>query len=155
MDATAGNPTSQLDFTPDFNHVLSIVKWNCLGFLFIDFLIPFVVSSEIQANMVSLGFVVSFGTIGHVMGSPLAGYMADRLSKRKLVLAGAFGRGIAYFIMYLVIALQTSLGASSALAGLMVAEFVLGFMVSFFWVPINAIIADKSAKQCRASAFGK
>jgi MFS family permease len=143
------------EFTTDFNHVLSIVKWNCLGFLFIDFLIPFVVSAEIQANMLSLGIVVAFGTAGHVLGSPLSGYLADRVSKRKLVMVGAWGRGTAYFMMYLAIALQGFLGAGGTLAGLMFSEFVLGLMVSFFWVPINAIIADKSAKQCRSLAFGK
>ncbi|MEX2684896.1 MAG: MFS transporter [Candidatus Sigynarchaeota archaeon] len=155
MNATARDPTACPEFTPDFTHVLSIVKWNCLGFLFIDFLIPFVVSAEIQASMLSLGLVVSFGTAGHVLGSPFAGYLADRVSKRKLVMAGAWGRGSAYFIMYLAIALQAALGAGGALAWLMASEFMLGLMVSFFWVPINTIISDKSAKQCRSLAFGK
>ncbi len=155
MNATARDSTARPEFTTDFNHVLGIVKWNCLGFLFIDFLIPFVVSAEIQANMLSLGIVVAFGTIGHVLASPISGYLADRVSKRKLVLAGAWGRGSAYFMMYLAIALQGFLGSGGALVGLMVSELVLGFTVSFFWVPINSIIADKSAKQCRALAFGK
>ncbi len=155
MNATARDTTTRPEFTPDFNHVLSIVKWNCLGFLFIDFLIPFVVSAEIQASMLSLGLVVSFGMVGHVIGSPIAGFLADKVSKRRLVLAGACGRGIAYVMMYLAIALQVVLGPGGALAGLMATELVLGFTVSFFWVPMNAMIADKSAKQCRSLAFGK
>jgi len=155
VNATARDTTARTEFTLDFTHVLSIVKWNCLGFLFIDFLIPFVVSAEIRASMLSLGIVVSFGMIGHVIGSPIAGYLADRVSKRKLVLAGACGRGIAYVVMYLAIALQLMLGPGDALAGLMASELILGFTVSFFWVPINAIIADKSAKQYRSLAFGK
>ncbi|MBN2150465.1 MAG: MFS transporter [Candidatus Lokiarchaeota archaeon] len=155
MNDTARDAATTTEFTPDFTHVLGIVKWNCLGFLFVEFLIPFVISAEIQASMLSLGLVVSFGMAGHVAGSPIAGYLADRVSKRKLVLAGAFGRAIAYVMMYLAIALQSALGPGGSLAGLMASELVLGFMVSFFWVPINAIIADKSAKRCRSLAFGK
>lgn len=116
--------------------------------MFLDFFIPYISWGAMGATGTGVGVVIAMATAGHVISAPVAGYLADRVSKRRLVLVGACGRATAYFAMYAVIALRS-------LPGLMLAEFSLGFMVSFFWVPINAIIADKSCKECRSQAYAK
>jgi MFS family permease len=145
---TAACPPVQPDFTSDFDSVLSIIKWNCLGFLFLDFLIPFVISQQLHASGLELGLVFSVQTLGDVISAPIAGWLTDRMSKRKLVLFGANGRAFSYVLMYIAI-------VSSSYYGLLVSEFALGFLVQFFWVPISTIVAQKSNNRCRSYAFGK
>ena len=141
-------PPVQQDFTSDFDSVLSIIKWNCLGFLFLDFLIPFVISQQLHATGLQLGLIFSVQTVGDVISAPIAGWLTDRISKRKLVLFGANGRAFSYVLMYISIVL-------SSYYGLLVSEFALGFLVQFFWVPISTIVAQKSNKRCRSYAFGR
>nr|MDO8109509.1 MFS transporter [Candidatus Sigynarchaeota archaeon] len=138
----------QQEFTKDFDSVMSIIKWNCLGFLFLDFFIPFVISQQLHINGLGLGLVFSIQTLGDVCSAPIAGWLTDRISKPKLVLFGANGRAFAYVLMYISVIF-------ASYWGLVVAEFSLGFMVTFFWVPISTIIAQKSNKRCRSYAFGK
>src|SRR5271157_2949053 len=135
-------------FTADFDSVLSIIKWNCLGFVFLDFFIPFVISQQLHASGLELGIVFSINPLGDVLAAPIAGWLTDHMSKRKLVLIGANGRAFAYALMYASV-------VTSSLAGLAVTEFALGFLVTFFWVPISTIVAQKSNKACRSQAYGK
>ncbi len=113
-----------------------------------DFFIPYVSLLVLGTTGTEMGLIYSIQTAAHAGSSFLAGYLADRMSKRKLVLFGAIGRGSAYFVLYIVVILRSY-------AGVIIAQSILGFTVSFFWVPISTLLSEKSAKTCRSLAFGK
>ena len=94
-----------------------------------------------------MGFLFSLRIIGYFFSSSFVGIITDKTSKKKLVMLGSTGRGIAYFIMYLSIILIN-------LPLLMVSNLTLGFMAGFFWIPFDALIADKSIDINRSQAYG-
>ncbi|MHA1560963.1 MAG: MFS transporter, partial [Promethearchaeota archaeon] len=123
--------------TPDFKPMLQIIFWNSLG-----------ASLEIMGGTgVELGFTVSSLTFGGLITAPIVGYLTDKISKKKLVLFGSLGRGIAYIIMYFSINLRSQYG-------FMFGIFFIGFSVGYFWTPLDALISQKSHKTYRATAFG-
>ena len=133
--------------TPDFKPMLRIIFWNSLGFFFFTFLIPYASLEILGSSGVELGFTVSSSTVGGLITAPIVGYLTDKISKKKLVLFGSFGRGISYIIMYFSIIFKSQLG-------FMFGIFFLGFSVGYFWTPIDALISQKSHKTFRAAAFG-
>jgi len=133
--------------TPDFKPMLQIIFWNSLGFFFFGFLIPYATLEIMGSSGVELGFTVSANTVGGLITAPIVGYLTDKISKKKLVLFGSFGRGIAYIIMYFSINLRSKYG-------FMFGIFFLGFSVGYFWTPLDALISQKSHKTYRATAFG-
>lgn len=134
--------------TPDFNPMIRIIFWNSLGFFFFQFLIPYVVAQLLEASGPEMGFSFASQTFGGLLSAPLVGYLTDRISKKKLVLIGSFGRGICYILMFLGIIYSSLIIFSIGL-------FVQGFFVGFFWTPLDALISQKSYKTHRSSAFGK
>ena len=135
-------------FTPDFNSVIYIVVWNSLGFFFIEYIIAYLIKQVLNAPATQLGLFFSFLTLGGLISSTFVGYLTDRYSKRILVMFGSFGRGLSYFVLYIAIILES-------LPGMYASAFVLGMGAYLFWVPLDAIISEKSSKYHRSSAFGK
>lgn len=140
--------SKDLKITPDFKPMIRIIFWNSLGFFFFQFLIPYVTAQLLKATGVEMGLTFSFQILGGLISAPLVGYLTDKVSKKKLVLIGSFGRGACYVIMYIGI-------LASSLIIFALGLFVLGFFVGFFWSPIDALISEKSHKSHRSSAFGK
>ncbi|GAH30567.1 unnamed protein product, partial [marine sediment metagenome] len=64
------------------------------------------------------------------------------------IMIGSFGRGLSYFLLYFALLLN-----SLFLIG--IGTFSLGFLAGFYWIPFNALIAEKSKKQHRSEAYGK
>jgi DHA1 family multidrug resistance protein-like MFS transporter len=135
-------------YTPDFNSVIYIVVWNSLGFFFIEFIISYLIKQELNKSAAQLGLFFSFITLGGLLSSLFVGYLTDHISKRNLVMIGAFGRGLSYFGLYISIVLKS-------LGGMYISAFLLGTGAMLFWVPLDTLISEKSSKYHRSSAFGK
>ncbi len=127
--------------------MIRIVFWNSMGFFFFWFLGQFAIIQLFEATPAELGLSFSGQTFGGLLSAPIVGYLTDRMSKKILVLIGSFGRGVAYIIMYIGILI-------SLLPVFAFGLFCLGFFVGFFWSPLDALIAQKSHKTYRSSAFG-
>src|SRR4030042_3843891 len=97
-------------YTKDFPAMINIIIWNCLGFFFLDFSIPFIAKNELNASGLEMGLLYSIITLGALLSSPIAGWLTDRTSRSKLVFFGAVGRGISYFILYTGIILHSYIG---------------------------------------------
>ncbi len=136
-------------YTHDFPAMINIVMLNSLGFFFLGFLIPVVARNNMNASATEIGIIVSLIVIGALIIDPLIGYVTDRMkSKTQLIFIGSLGRGASYFIIYSAIIIN-----SLWLLGL--GTFILGVMVSFFWVPFDSLVAEKSNKDNRSHAYGK
>lgn len=134
--------------TPDFVSMIRIIFWNSIGFFFFSFLIPYVTVQLLGVSKTELGVAFSIQTIGGLLSAPLVGYLTDRVSRKKLILIGSFGRAACYILMYLGILLSSFLIFT-------VGMFVLGFFAGFFWTPLDTLISEKSNKNNRSFAFGK
>lgn len=140
--------TSEQEFTSDFTSMVNIITLNSLGMFFFGFLIPFVVSQQINASGTEMGLVFSINIIGFMLSSPVAGVLVDYgISKKKMVLIGSFGRAISYIILFAAI-------LADSLIGILIGMFSMGFIVSLFWIPLNTLIAEKSSKHHRSKAYG-
>lgn len=135
-------------FTSDFHSMVRILLSIGLAFFYLQFMIPILGDMVFGISAPELGFIFSLQTIGYMISSPLAGFITDRWSKKKLILIGSIGRGVGYLILYVAIFF-------SSYFVFIVGSFTIGFMVSFFWIPFNALVASKSHKDHRANALGK
>ncbi|MHA1684449.1 MAG: MFS transporter [Promethearchaeota archaeon] len=141
--------TDEIRVTPDFHNMVKISRWNSTGFFFTEFAIPIVSNDLLGASGLGIGILFSILIIGTSFSAVIVGHIVDKFKHRKeLVLIGAWGRGIAYIIMYMSI-----LFLSYPL--MVVSTFVLGFLVSFYWIPFDSLLSDKSNKENRSYAFGK
>ncbi len=149
LDKSLPQPSAtEVPYTKDFNSMINIIIWNCLGFFFLDFSIPFIAKNELNASGLEMGLLFSIITIGGLVAAPIAGWLTDRISRTKLVFFGAVGRGISYFILYTGIILRSYVRIAFG-------YFMLGFGVGFFWVPLDTLIAEKTDKDHRSFAYGK
>ena len=136
-------------FTPDFNRMIRIALLNTMGFFFLDYLIPVVASQFLGASGLQIGIIFSVQTLGHTISSFFVGFLTDKVKHKKiLIMIGSFGRGFSYFVLYFALLLN-----SLFLIG--IGTFSLGFLAGFYWIPFNALIAEKSKKQHRSEAYGK
>ncbi len=135
-------------FTSDFNSVIFIVVWNSLGFFFIEYIMNYYIYFVLGYPAPNVGLFFSAITFGGLISSSFIGYLTDRFSKRILVMIGAFGRGLSYFVLYASIILQS-------IIGMYISAFLLGVGAQIFWNPLDTIISEKSSKYHRSSAFGK
>jgi len=136
-------------FTPDFNRMIKIAILNTMGFFFLDYLIPVVTSQFLGASGLEIGLIFSVQVLGHTISSFFVGFLTDRVKNKKtLIMIGSFGRGLSYFLLYFALLLN-----SLFLIG--IGTFSLGFLAGFYWIPFNALIAEKSKKQHRSEAYGK
>lgn len=146
-DQDDSSVNSQKAFTSDFKPMLRIVFWNSFGLFYMGFLISYTAYADLNANGLILGSIVSVQVFGYLLSSILTGGISDYFSKKKLVLIGSFGRGISYFLIYFALLQQN-------LFLLGIGTFILGFGAGFFWIPLNALIAEKSSKYNRSQAYG-
>ncbi|MFX1299281.1 MAG: MFS transporter [Promethearchaeota archaeon] len=136
-------------FTHDFNAMINIAMFNSIGFFFLEYLIPVVATVIIGASGLQIGLLFSVQVIGYIISSFFTGFITDKIkSKTKLILLGSFGRGIAYFILYIALIF-------SSLIGIGISTFSIGFFAGFFWIPFDTLIAEKSNKYNRSEAYGK
>ncbi len=135
-------------FTSDFNSVIFIVIWNSLGFFFIEYIMNYYIYFVLGYPAPNVGLFFSAITFGGLISSSFIGYLTDRFSKRILVMIGAFGRGLSYFVLYVSIILQS-------LIGMYISAFLLGMGAQIFWNPLDTIISEKSSKYHRSTAFGR
>lgn len=139
----------QKPFTKDFRSMINIVIFNSLGFFFLEFLIPYFTSQQLNASGTEIGLIVSVQVTGFLITSFFTGYLTDKVKSRtRLILLGSFGRGAAYFILYLSLILKS-------LVGIGIGTFSIGFFAGFFWIPFDTLIAEKSSKDHRAYAYGR
>jgi MFS family permease len=134
--------------TPDFIPMIRIIFWNSMGFFFFSFLIPFVTIQLLGVSKTELGLAFSIQTGGGLLSAPIVGYLTDRVSRKKLILIGSFGRATCYILMYIGILVSSFIFFTAGM-------FVLGFFVGFFWTPLDTLISEKSNKTNRSFAFGK
>lgn len=127
---------------------MRILVLNSLGFFFLEFILPFIASQELAATGTSMGLIFSVHVFGYIASSALAGAIADRVSKLRLIVIGSFGRGISYLVLYAAVIAQS-------LPFVTVGAFTLGFLVGTFWVPFDALLSQKSDKDHRSYAFGR
>ena len=138
-----------MKFTEDFNSMVKLVIFNSLGFFFIDFLIPYIASQQLEATGLQIGLVFSFLVMGFFISSTFTGFITDKVNaKKKLLLLGSIGRGMSYFVIYFAIVLNSLLMMN-------ISTFTLGFFAGFFWIPFNTLISEKSHKNSRSHAFGR
>ena len=135
-------------FTSDFNSVIFIVVWNSLGFFFIEYIMNYFIYFALGYPAPNVGLFFASITFGGLISSSFIGYLTDRYSKRFLVMIGAFGRGLSYFVLYISMILQS-------LIGLYISAFLLGMGAQIFWNPLDTIISEKSSKYHRSTAFGR
>ena len=144
-----GRKENNLNFTSDFRVMINNLILNSLGFFFLDFILYYFTSEILNASGLEVGFIFTLHIIGNLISSTFTGFITDiAKSKKRLVLLGSIGRGIAYFILYIALFFAD-------LIGIYIGYFFLGFFVGFFWVPFNTLIAQKSRKDVRSQAFGK
>ena len=148
MQKSNKSKETESKITPDFIPMIRIVFWNSLGFFFFQFLIPYATAQLLEASGTEMGLTFASQTIGGLISTPIVGYLTDRVSKKLLVLIGSFGRAACYILLYIGILF-------SSLFTFAIGLFVLGFFLGFFWSPLNALVAEKSHKTFRSSAFGK
>ncbi|MHA1618739.1 MAG: MFS transporter, partial [Promethearchaeota archaeon] len=142
------NEIKSKSYTPDFKVMLQIVFFNGTGMFYMEFLVTYIAITMLSASGVQLGMFVSFQVFGYLISTLTAGILTDRIAKTKLILVGSFGRGIGYIFFYIAILTQ-----SLSLIG--VSTFTVGLAAGFFWVPFNALIAEKSSPDVRSHAYGR
>jgi MFS family permease len=135
-------------FTPDFDKMIEIVFWNSMGFFFYGFLMAYVSMQILHTTGVQLGITFSAQIVGGVISGPIAGVLTDKIAKKKLVLAGSYGRAICYILTYIAIYYKNYYL-------MLVGVFTLGFGAGLFWTPFDALVSQKSSKEYRSLAFGK
>jgi MFS family permease len=129
-----GRKENNLNFTSDFRVMINNLILNSLGFFFLDFILYYFTSEILNASGLEVGFIFTLHIIGNLISSTFTGFITDiAKSKKRLVLLGSIGRGIAYFILYIALFFAD-------LIGIYIGYFFLGFFVGFFWVPFNTLI---------------
>ncbi|MBN2154812.1 MAG: MFS transporter [Candidatus Lokiarchaeota archaeon] len=135
-------------FTSDFHRMVRLLLFIGLAFFYLEFMIPVLADVVFMIPATKLGLIFSMQTVGYMASSPIAGFVSDRVSKKKLILVGSVGRGFAYIVLYIAVFL-------GSYPLFVVGTFTIGFMVSFFWVPFNSLIGSKSHKDHRSNAYGQ
>jgi MFS family permease len=135
--------------TKDFNIMIRISILNSLGFFYLGFLIPVVAKENMNLSALIVGLIVSSLVLGNVFSSSFIGILTDRVqAKSNLIFLGSLFRGIAYFITYFAIILNSPIF-------LFFGGFSIGIGAGFFWTPFDTLVAEKSAKEFRSYAYGK
>jgi MFS family permease len=129
--------------------MIKISILNSLGFFYLGFLIPIIAKENMNASGLIVGFIVASIVIGNVASSSFSGILTDRVkSKSHLLLTGSVFRGIAYFITYFAIVVNSA-------PILWIGGFTIGIGAGFFWAPFDTLVSEKSDKDHRSYAFGR
>lgn len=146
QDDTQGTNQSK-HFSSDFRVMVAAIRYNSLGFFFLEFLIPYIATQHLDVGGLGLGLLFSLRIIGYMLSSTFVGYLADHMPKKPLVVVGSVGRGLAYMVLYLAI-------VGDSFVWMALGTTALGFMAGFFWIPLNVLVSEKSVKSHRSKAFG-
>ena len=136
--------------TTDFDKMIKVIFFNSFGFFYYLFLISYIPAQYFDASGLQIGFVYSCNMAGVLISLIIIGPLSDkyRNQKKLFVTIGSFGRAIALFLMYISINIQS-------LELFTVVIFFQGFIVMFFWTPLDVLISERSTKEYRTNAFAR
>ncbi len=134
--------------THDFASMIQIIFWNSMGFLFYMYILAYITAEYFAVNGKLIGVIIAALPFGRMFVTPLVGWLTDRVSKKKLILIGSFGRALSYITYYFSIIYNSVIGFATGV-------FLQGVLVGFFWPPLNTLIAEKSSVNFRSEAYGK
>ncbi|MHA1860962.1 MAG: MFS transporter, partial [Candidatus Ranarchaeia archaeon] len=135
-------------FDKDLIDFVKLIRYSSVGFFFVSFLIPLIAYQNLQITGLEVGVVLSLQVIGATISTPIAGFLADRITNRpKLILLGGLGRSISYIMLFnsLIFSNYWIMAAST---------FVVGVGAGFFWTPFEALISDATRYEKRSEIFG-
>ncbi|GAB4315721.1 MAG: hypothetical protein Kow0069_17630 [Promethearchaeota archaeon] len=127
--------------------MIKILVLNSLGFFVLGFFIPQFCFQVLGSSGTQIGLLWSLQTLGFLFSSAVVGVVADRSSKKFLLVAGSVGRGLAYLLLYAAVLAKNYLLVA-------IGMFSLVVLVGSFWIPFNALLSQKSRKEHRSRAFG-
>ncbi len=136
--------------TADFDKMIRVIFFNSFGFFYYIFLLSYVPAKYFNGSGLQIGMVFSSNILGYLISSMIIGFLSDKYRnwKKIFVSIGSFGRGIALILMYMAINLKS-------LKFFIFAVFFQGFIVMFFWTPLDILISEKSDKEYRTIAFAR
>jgi MFS family permease len=107
------------------------------------YLIP-AFAESLGAGYLDLGLIGTVRALPYTFLPVIAGYLGDRLGRRRLYLASVFAVGSATLL----------LAATKTIEGILAVQVILGIGLSLFWPISEALVSEISSTQERASAIG-
>jgi len=107
------------------------------------YLIP-AFAESLGAGYLELGLIGTVRALPYTFLPVVAGYLGDRLGRRRLYLLSIFAVGSATLL----------LAATGTIEGILAVQVILGIGLSLFWPISEALVSEISSAQERASAIG-
>lgn len=107
------------------------------------YLIP-AFAEELGASYLDLGLIGTARSLPYTFLPVIAGYVGDRLGRRRLYLLSIFAVGSATLL----------LAATRTIGGILAVQVFLGIGMSLFWPVSEALVSEISSAHERASAIG-
>jgi MFS family permease len=107
------------------------------------YLIP-AFAEELGAGYLDLGLIGTVRSLPYTFLPVIAGYLGDRLGRRRLYLLSIFAVGSATLL----------LAATRTIEGILAVQVLLGIGFSLFWPISEALVSEISSVHDRASAIG-
>jgi MFS transporter, DHA1 family, multidrug resistance protein len=108
------------------------------------YLIP-AFAESLGAGYLDLGLIGTVRALPYTFLPVIAGYLGDRLGRRRLYLLSIFAVGSATLL----------LAATGTIEGILAVQLILGIGLSLFWPISEALVSEISSAQERVSAIGK
>jgi MFS family permease len=107
------------------------------------YLIP-AFAESLGAGYLELGLIGTVRALPYTFLPVIAGYLGDRLGRRRLYLLSVFAVGSATLL----------LAATGTIEGILAVQLILGIGLSLFWPISEALVSEISSAQERVSAIG-
>jgi len=107
------------------------------------YLIP-AFAEELGAGYLDLGLIGTVRSLPYTFLPVIAGYLGDRVGRRRLYLLSVFSVGFATLL----------LAATHTIAGVLAVQILLGIGLSLFWPISEALVSEISSVNERAAAIG-
>jgi MFS family permease len=107
------------------------------------YLIP-AFAESLGAGYLELGLIGTVRALPYTVLPVIAGYLGDRLGRRRLYLLSVFAVGSATLL----------LAATGTIEGILAVQLILGIGLSLFWPISEALVSEISSAQERVSAIG-
>lgn len=133
--------------TSDFFPLIKAMVFSAAGFFYLEIMVP-QFAELLDLSGIQIGIFFSLRTIGYLFGALIAGYITDKFSKSAIALYGTMGRSVSYLILYIGILMRSY-------PIVIVGGLILGFSVSFVWIPVNALLSQKSHSAHRSKVFAQ